>query len=301
MAKRDIAIPSSGFVPTAFQSGSGLASAQFGMYTTSTGSGFDQSGSTTGTTGTTGATVATGATASTNTTLTPGVVNTVPAATTTTAATTAPAANGGGVTSGGFGTMKKRHNAEDTEEPAGYLVLGGIDTSVIEGDVSYLRLSDNPDEPAKNWDICIRHASFGSLKFEQEENAIASISTSTSFIVMPPTQADAFHDKFGAKYEYATKSYSIKCSEIKNLPTLKMTLEDHIVELPPKYWTAVVDADRDCCTTKISRGSSDRDWVLGTAMTNAFYTTFDPEAETVGLAIKKGQSEDGLRVYKKSH
>lgn len=279
MAKRDIAIPSSAFVPNAFQSGTGLASAQFGMYTTSTGSGFDQSGSST----------------TTSTTNTTAAASTLAAGTTTTVATTTT-----GVTSGGFGVVKRSSKA-DTEEPAGYLVLGGVDTSVIEGDVNYLRLSDNPDEPAKNWDICIRHASFGSLKFAQEENAIASISTSTSFIVMPPKQADSFHEKFGAKYEYATKSYSIKCSEIKNLPTLKMTLEDHIVELPPKYWTAVVDSDRDCCTTKISRGSSDRDWVLGTAMTNAFYTTFDPEAETVGLAIKKGHSKDGLRVYKKSH
>lgn len=80
-----------------------------------------------------------------------------------------------------------------------------------------------------------------------------------------------------------------------------MTLEDHIVELPAKYWTATVDADRDCCTTKISRGSSERDWVLGTSFTNAFYTTFDPDNETLGLAIKKGQKKDGLRVYRKSH
>ncbi|KAG2205569.1 hypothetical protein INT47_005944 [Mucor saturninus] len=299
LAKRDIPVSASGFVPNAFQSGSGLASAQFGMYTTTTGSGFDQSGAATTTDPTTGATI--DPNASTNTTLTPGATPNVPAGTTTTTPTdTTTPVTDGGVTSGGFGVMK-RNNKEDTEEPAGYLVLGGVDTSVIEGDVNYLRLSDNPDAPAKNWDICIRHASFGSLKFAQEKNAIASISTSTSFIVMPPTQADAFHEKFASKYEYATKSYSIKCSEIKNLPTLKMTLEDHIVELPPKYWTAVVDADRDCCTTKISRGSSDRDWVLGTAMTNAFYTTFDPEAETVGLAIKKGQSKDGLRVYRKSH
>jgi hypothetical protein len=42
-AKRDI--PASGFVPNAFQQASGMQSAQFGMYTTSPGSGFSQSGS----------------------------------------------------------------------------------------------------------------------------------------------------------------------------------------------------------------------------------------------------------------
>lgn len=286
LAKRDVALPDSAFVSNAYQSGSGLASAQFGMYTTTTNSGFDQSGATTNT----------GNTNTNSTTIPNGGTTTVPP----TNPTTDNTGNAGGVTSGGFGVVK-RHNTPKEEEPAGYLVLGGVDKSIIKGEMEYLRLADNPDAPAKNWDICIRHASFGDLRFKQEVNAIASISTSTSLIAMPPAQADKFHKKFDAKYDYSTKTYKIKCSQIKDLPVLKMTLEDHIVELPAKYWTGVVDADRDCCTTKISRGSSDRDWVLGTSLTNAFYTSFDPETETVGLAIKKGQENDGLRVYRKSH
>lgn len=43
-AKREVS--ASGFVPNAFQQSSGLSSAQFGMYTTTTGSGFSDSGST---------------------------------------------------------------------------------------------------------------------------------------------------------------------------------------------------------------------------------------------------------------
>lgn len=293
LAKRDVALPDSAFVANAYQSGSGLTSAQFGMYTTNTGTtpGFDQSG-----------TVANNGGNTNNATLPTGTPPTVPPTTNPTTPNTGTAGGNGGVTSGGFGVVK-RHNtpAAPTEEPAGYLVLGGVDKSVIQGEMEYLRLADDPNNKAKNWDICIRHASFGDLRFKQEEYAIASISTSTSLIAMPPKQADAFHKKFDAKYEYATKTYKIKCSQIKDLPVLKMTLEDHIVELPAKYWTAVKDADNDCCTTKISRGSSDRDWVLGTALTNAFYTSFDPETETVGLAIKKGQEKDGLRVYRKSH
>ncbi|KAI8090103.1 aspartic peptidase domain-containing protein [Gilbertella persicaria] len=272
LAKRDTTLSDSAFVTNAFQSGSGISSAQFGMYTTSSSSGFDQSGSVT--------------------TTTSAVTNVTTSATTATTATT--------VTSGGTGLLK-RSSSGDEEQAAGYLVIGGVDTSVIKGDVNYLRLADTEDGSAKNWDVCIRHAGFGDLRLEQEEKAIASISTSTSYISMPPDQADKFHAKFGGKYQSSTKNYLIKCSDAKKLPTLKMTLEDHIVELPPKYWIATVDADRDCCETKITRGSSDRDWVLGTSLTNAFYTSFDSENEKVGLAIKKGQEDDGLRVYKKSH
>ncbi|KAI9472340.1 MAG: aspartic peptidase domain-containing protein [Benjaminiella poitrasii] len=283
LAKRDVALPDSAFVPNAFQQGAGLASAQFGMYTTGTTSGFDQSGITTSPT-------------TTDTAATNNTVNAVPGTTTT------PVNTSGSVTGGGFGTIRKRHNKkDDEEEPAGYLVMGGIDKSIIKGEMQYIRLADDPGAKAKNWDVCIRHASFGGLRFRQEPNAIASISTSTSFISMPPDQADAFHAKFGGEYQSAKRNYAIKCSEAAKLPVLKMTLEDHIVELPAKYWVTVVDAERDCCETKITRGSSDRDWVLGTSLTNAFYTSFDPDSEAVGLAIKKGFKEDGLRVYKKSH
>ncbi|KAI9268777.1 aspartic peptidase domain-containing protein [Sporodiniella umbellata] len=281
LAKRD-GLGDSAFVPTAFQQGSGISSSQFGMYTTSNNDGFNQDGSVGGSV--------------TNTTTTTTTPNPNPNP------NPNPVAPNTGVTSGGFGTLTKRNNGGQKEEkPAGYLVIGGVDKSAIEGDVAYIRLADDPGAKAKNWDLCIRHANFGPLKLEQKKRALASISTSTNVIAMPPKQADQFHEKFGGFYDKKTKLYQIKCSEAKKLPALKMTLEDHIVELPAKYWTAVVDADRDCCTTKITRGGSDRDWVLGTSLTNAFYTTFDPDTETVGLAIKKGHSKDGLRVYKKSH
>lgn len=250
------------------------------MYTTTTGSGFDQSGATSGSTTTT-----------TNTTTTSPTTGTTNSGTTTTTTTD--------VTSGGFGTLKKRNNNE--EDVAGYLVIGGVDTSIIDGKMEYIPLADDPGASAKNWDVCIRHASFGGLRLEQGEYAIASVSTATSYIVMPAKQADKFHDKFGGAYDEDTNTYTIKCSEAKKLPALKMTLEDHIVELPASYWTYEIDAKRDCCGTKIQRGSNERDWILGTSLTNAFYTSFDPEREAVGLAIKKGQKEDGLRVYKKSH
>ncbi|KAI8331446.1 aspartic peptidase domain-containing protein [Choanephora cucurbitarum] len=268
LAKRDVALSDSAFVTNAYQSGSGISSSQFGMYVSSSdNNGFTQSGSVTTNTTEATAQVDTGFSSST--------------------------------VGGGFG-MLKRHNEEE-EQAAGYLVIGGVDTSIIKGDVNYLRLADTEDGSAKNWDVCIRHAGFGDLRLEQEKNAIASISTATSYITMPPDQADQFHAKFGGKYQSATKNYLIKCSDAEKLPVLKLTLEDHIVELPAKYWIATVDADRDCCETKITRGSSDRDWVFGTSLTNAFYTTFDPENEKLGLAIKKDQEEDGLRVYKKSH
>ncbi|OAD73451.1 hypothetical protein PHYBLDRAFT_181545 [Phycomyces blakesleeanus NRRL 1555(-)] len=332
--KRDVAIPASAFVENAYQQGSGIESLQFGMYTTSTeDDGFSQSGvvtpeptivtnadgsvtttnadgstSTTATDGTItttpativtnadGSVTTTNADGSTSTTATDGTITTTPATVTTPVDTTTSATTDNTVSSGGFGFVK-RHN----QKVDGYLVLGGVDTSVIEGDVNYLPLSNNPDGGPKNWEVCIRDANFGSkLNLKQQIGAIAAISTSSEYISMPAHQADAFHKKFGGTYYATTKTYSIKCSKIKDLPPLKLQLETHIVEIPASYWTREIDNGRDCCATRISRGSSDRDWVLGSSFTNAFYTTFDTENDTLGLAIKKGTSASGLKIYKKN-
>ncbi|KAI9008748.1 aspartic peptidase domain-containing protein [Phycomyces nitens] len=308
--KRDVDLPASAFVQNAYQQGSGIESLQFGMYTTSTeDDGFNQSGVVTPeptvVTNADGSVTTTNADGSTSTTALDGTITTTPATAVTapttdtaTTDTTAPATTpttDPTVSSGGFGFVK-RHNKVD-----GYLVLGGVDTSVIEGDVNYLPLSNNPDGGPKNWEVCIRDANFGSkLNLKQQIGAIAAISTSSEYISMPAHQADAFHKKFGGTYYSSTKTYSIKCSKIKDLPTLKLQLENHIIELPASYWTREIDNGRDCCATRISRGSSDRDWVLGSSFTNAFYTTFDTENDTLGLAIKKGSSASGLKIYKKA-
>ncbi|KAI7880344.1 acid protease [Lichtheimia hyalospora FSU 10163] len=205
--------------------------------------------------------------------------------------------NTDGMHNGGFGFIK-RHN---TKQPDGYLILGGVDKSLLEGDMEYIPLADVPEGSTKNWDVCIKDANFEyNLNIKQKPNAIASISTANGFITMPSDQADIFQEVFGLKLYHSTNTYGIKCSEVKNLPTLKLTLENHIVELPPKYWIREIDADRDCCATRIRKGDSERDWILGTPFTNAFYTSFDPDTESVGLGIIKGHKDDGLRIYQKT-
>ncbi|KAF7728357.1 hypothetical protein EC973_006298 [Apophysomyces ossiformis] len=287
LSKRDMQLPDSAFVPNAYQQASGIDSAQFGMYTTTTSdNGFGANGAGDG-----GQLPPTNPNQPGNQTPPPPVNGTTtnqPSQSQAPQPQQTPTDNG--VTSGGFGFVK-RHN----KDVAGYLVLGGVDSSVIEGDVSYIKLSDKHN----GWDVCIRDASFGHLNLEQEKGAVASISTSSHFITLPADQADKFHAKFGGKYYQSTKTYSVKCSDIKKLPPLKVTLEDHVVEIPASYWTREIDADRDCCATNIARGNSNADWVLGTTFTNAFYTTFDTADNRIGLALKKGQKNDGLKIYKK--
>ncbi|KAI8146220.1 aspartic peptidase domain-containing protein [Fennellomyces sp. T-0311] len=301
-------MPSTSYVTNAYNQGI-VESAQFGMVTTTTdNNGFGQSGTASGqtTTPTTTDPNAGGVTSpvpSTNATVPVASGSSsaaAPAASPSdTTTTTSPPQNSGAttgpVTGGGFGFFKRTY-----EEAAGYLIIGGVDKSLIKGEMEYIPLADVPEGSAKNWDVCIKDANFEyTLNIKQKANTIGKINTASPYIDMPAEQADMLADILPLKLYQTSKTYGIKCSDAKNLPTLKLTIEDHIVELPPKYWIREVDADRDCCATRIRRSESEQ-WTLGTPFTNAFYTSFDPEAEAVGLAIKKGQPDDGLRVYRKS-
>lgn len=211
LQKRDANMASSAFVPNAYQQGSGIQSSQFGFYTTSDSSGFNQDGTNTGgNTNTGGATTNTGDntnTGGTTGTTPSGSTNgTVPAASSgavpqsSAAASPVPSSgtttgqpattdnsgnNGGQVTSGGFGFQKRTNK----EEPAGYLILGGVDKSLIKGDMEYIPLADPVEGSTRNWDVCIKDANFDNvLNIKQKHMAIAVISSSTNYITMPSDQ-----------------------------------------------------------------------------------------------------------------
>ncbi|ORX56873.1 acid protease [Hesseltinella vesiculosa] len=253
LAKRDGG--ASGFVPNAYQTGAGVGSNQFGVYTSGQGNGMGAP---------------------------PGGSGTnpppPPPANTTTTAPPPP-------------------RSASQPQPDGFLVIGGVDTSAIKGNITYFDVDKSKKGHDKGWDICISHVGIGKLGLKQQEGAIAAISTSSPYIVMPDCQADEFKKTFGGKFYKSKGTYSVKCSEIKDLPALKLDFLGKVVELPAKYWTREIDGDRDCCEVLLSKGASPTDWILGAPFTNAFYTTFDATNEQVGLAITATSNDPDLKIY----
>ncbi|KAI9284738.1 aspartic peptidase domain-containing protein [Umbelopsis sp. AD052] len=185
------------------------------------------------------------------------------------------------------------------QAPVGQLIFGGIDQTKIDGQIYYLPLSSPRKNEVKGWNICLQKAEFGNkLKLHQYDFAIASISSSSPYITMPPSQADCFHEKFGAVYQQSTGTYTIKCSKLKSLPPLILEFDSITVELPADVWTGVTNSGQNCCHTKIRRGGSEHDWVLGTTFTHAFYSVFDSEKEAIGFGLLKG-SENGVKITAK--
>lgn len=76
---------------------------------------------------------------------------------------------------------------------ANFFLVGGVDKSMIKGDVNYIALADPEEGSQRNWDVCIKDADFeGDLSIKQKDNAIAAITTSTNYITMPSDQGKSF-------------------------------------------------------------------------------------------------------------
>ncbi|KAI8975248.1 aspartic peptidase domain-containing protein [Mycotypha africana] len=246
-AKRDLS--SSSFVPNAFQQSSGLSSAQFGMYTTTSGNGFSDS----------------------------GVVSGV-------------ALNG--IRDDNYSLVKRN------DEPDGYLILGGVAKDVIRGKLYHMDIDDDYPE---NWAVPVSQVSFvGENNFKVHKHARAVFSSSTDVIGLPNDQAAEFQKHWYAEYDKPDNTFKIPCCLMERLPNFKITLGDVKITLPPRYWSHPRPVTSCCemCRSHIGKSESDTDYVIGSALTNSFYTQFNSEKNTVSLGIKKNQIDDGLRLSK---
>ncbi|CAO3651702.1 unnamed protein product [Cunninghamella blakesleeana] len=206
----------------------------------------------------------------------------------------------GQLTDGGFGFSKRSNTGEpEIKKGKAYFAIGGVIPGVVENDhITYLPIAEPKKGRARNYDINIKRAKIGKqLILPQADDATAAISTSSPFIVMPQSQADQFKKVYGGKFYRKSGTYSVKCSEIKDLPPLKITLDNKIIQIPATYWTREKDADRDCCEVLIAKGASETNWILGTPFSKPFYTIFDPLNNRIGFGIKKGNKDTELKIY----
>ncbi|GAA5796570.1 hypothetical protein HPULCUR_001942 [Helicostylum pulchrum] len=309
-AKR--AIPASGFVPNAFQQGSGLRSSQFGMYTTSIGSSFSDSGFVSVNQANQVNQVIQASSANqfnqvnqvgqNNQVNQVNQVNQAGQNNQVNQVSQVGQNNGqnnqisqmSGVTSGGFGIAKRHYN-----EPAGYLIIGGIDTDAIKGKLYTIDVAD--DNGSGSWAVPIRQAKFeDDLYFKVAKNAKAVLSSSTDVIGLPNKQADEFKEHWYAVYDEPDNTYQVPCCLMDRFTSFKVKLGDIHAVIPPSYWSHPREVDSCCemCRTRIGRSGSDTDYVIGSSFTNAFYSQFDPDNDSIGFAMKKSHVNDGLKLWK---
>jgi saccharopepsin len=166
------------------------------------------------------------------------------------------------------------------DERSGELILGGVDRSLFEGQVTFA-----PVVRKGYWEITLQRFSIGEDRFSQRRSvAIASGST---LIVVPLLDSHRIHRKLGMK---ATDDgrHVIDCGKADKLPNISLTFggkdfalrpADYIIKWHGECMSAFVGQDINSPTGPI--------WVLGTTFLRPYYTVFDMERNRVGFALAK--------------
>ncbi|KAI8374769.1 aspartic peptidase domain-containing protein [Blakeslea trispora] len=303
-------IPESGFVPIAYQQGSGIRSAQFSMYTTEFKRGFSDSGSvskdemTSDTKPSQQSTIDSQHEKPKPTSFPSYRLN----------QEQRPASKQLITVPGGTGTLKKRHYKKDM--PAGYLVIGGVDYDAIKGKLHHIPLNDECSD-SQDWAVSVRDAGFED-SFQIHKHARAILSTSTDVIGLPNKQgkpcilsiwqmnerivcvlAEEFRKRWFAVYDQPDNTFMIPCCLMDRLSSFKIQLGDIQIIVPPHYWSHPREVDSCCemCRTHIGKSDSEKNFIIGSSFTNAFYTQYDTERGQIGLALKKDHADDNLEIY----
>ncbi|KAI8354596.1 aspartic peptidase domain-containing protein [Choanephora cucurbitarum] len=275
-------IPESGFVPIAYQQSAGVQSAQFGMYITHQSEpGFSESGS-----------VSKEEMIKSNITQSSTHEKSKPSHSTQESKSTSKHQV---TTPGGYGNLAKRHDHK--EIPAGYLIIGGVDHDAIEGKLHPIPLN-NECGNSQDWAVPVRDAGFEN-NFHIHKHAKAILSTSTDVIGLPDKQAEEFRKRWYATYDEPDNTFMVPCCLMDQLSSFRIQLGDIQVTLPPHYWSHFRQTDSCCemCRTHIGKSESEKNFILGSSFTNAFYTQYDSEKEQISLALKKNHIDDNLEIY----
>jgi len=167
---------------------------------------------------------------------------------------------------------------------ASVLVLGGTDSSLYSGDITYI-----PTAKAASllpyWLISASDIKIGD-KSSKACNFLTGcymvVDTGTSVLAGPPSSMDKLIAQVG--------NVADDCSNVDSLPTLTFTFSGHDFELGPEYYVIKAEGDggkTECFLGLESVNAGVPIWILGDPFLRKYYTVWDAEKSQVGFAVAK--------------
>ncbi|XP_036435232.1 pepsin A-like [Colossoma macropomum] len=160
------------------------------------------------------------------------------------------------------------------EEEGSVVLFGEIDSSYYTGDIYWIPLSSET-----YYQITMDSVTINGQTVACSGGCQAIIDTGTSMIVGPTTDISNINSWVGAttdQYGDAT----VSCSNIQSMPSVTFTLNGYTFTIPASSY---VSQNSYGCMTGFS-GSSDSLWILGDVFIRNYYTIFNRENNSVGLA-----------------
>uniref|UniRef100_A0A3B4E1T6 Peptidase A1 domain-containing protein n=1 Tax=Pygocentrus nattereri TaxID=42514 RepID=A0A3B4E1T6_PYGNA len=160
------------------------------------------------------------------------------------------------------------------EEQGSVVLFGEIDTSYYTGNIYWIPLSSET-----YYQITMDSVTINGQTVACSGGCQAIIDTGTSMIVGPTSDISNINSWVGAttdQYGDAT----VSCSSIQSMPSVTFTLNGYPFTIPASSY---VSQNSYGCMTGFS-GSSDSLWILGDVFIRNYYTIFNRENNSVGLA-----------------
>jgi len=159
-------------------------------------------------------------------------------------------------------------------------IFGGIDQSHYTGEITRL-----PIRRKAYWEVSLDAISFGGETAEMQMGAI--LDTGTSLIALPSTLAELLNKEIGAKKSF-TGQYTVECEKRDALPDLTFTLNG--VDFPIGPYDYILEAGGSCISSFIGMDIPEPAGplaILGDSFLRRYYSIYDLETHTVGLAKAK--------------
>ncbi|XP_053181165.1 pepsin A-like [Scomber japonicus] len=169
-----------------------------------------------------------------------------------------------------FSVYLSRNSEQGSE-----VVFGGVDYSHFTGQITWIPLTS-----ATYWQIKMDSVTINGQTVACSGGCQAIIDTGTSLIVGPTSDISNMNSQVGAsanQYGEAT----VNCQNIQTMPDITFTLNGHAFTVPA---SAYVSQSSYGCRTGFGSEGTDQLWILGDVFIREYYTIFDTQVQSIGLA-----------------
>ena len=161
----------------------------------------------------------------------------------------------------------------------GELTLGGYDSKLFKGDLTYVPLTHR-----NYWQIKMDAVNFNGKNYCNATGCKAIVDSGTSMLTGPKAQVDAINKQLGCMISGAQCSW-LHCPDFSTLPDLTFVLNGVQFTLKPEEY--IMKVSTLCMSGLMSMDIAEPVgplWILGDKFMEKYYTVFDFENSRVGFA-----------------
>lgn len=164
----------------------------------------------------------------------------------------------------------------------GEITFGGVDHSKYEGSLSY---TTTVSADSTLWEIPVENLAVNGTSCQLVGKS-AIIDTGTSYILMPPADAQALHAQIpGSTNNGGSPNYMVPCG---TAAAVQFTFSGVTYGVHPNDYVDKADSTGHMCASNIigQQAYSANQWILGDVFLKNVYTVFDFDKDRIGFGVE---------------